>query len=120
MTDKLIDYIRDWQTKLSPKPCNEQEFIDLFLSYIASSDLEFSFDGLGSYFGKQISICRYYYGYDVLSFEIAYDNDHIRIYDGNHNSFWVPEYVDIMSDHPMFNQVKTSVFQLIKNKVGLI
>lgn len=122
MIEKLINYVVNWKNDQNIKPCNEVEFIDLFLEFISTVDLNFSFDGNGAYFGKQITICRdngYLSGYDELTFEIAYDVNKIVIYNGNHNGFWVPEYACILSTDTRFLEIQNAIFSLIKKHIGI-
>lgn len=119
---ELKNYIRNWNTIKGVKPENESVFISLFTDWLfeKDGDLEFEFQGEGSYFGKQISINKTaYFNYTDLNFEIAYDKDHIRIYTGNHNGFWVPEYVDITSENDHFAYLQNALMDFIKLKVGI-
>lgn len=122
MEEWLINYIRDWKNSPSPKPINDDVFLFHFIAWIKSEKnmLEFEFDGAGAYFGKQITISRFNnYGYDILRFEIAYTNTIIKIYDGNNEGYWVPEYVDINVDHQLFKELKETLFDFIKYHVGI-
>jgi hypothetical protein len=120
MIDQLINYVVNWKNDNS-KPCNEVQFIDLFLEFINTNELYFTFDGDGAYFGKQITLCRDagYRGHDVLTFEVAYSATQLTIYDGNHNGYWTPAYVNILSTDARFNEIKNSIFTLIKTHIGL-
>ena len=122
MVEKLISYVVNWKHEKGIKPCNEVEFINLFLEFISTIDLDFTFNGDGAYFGKQITICRdngYRCGYDELTFEIAYHSTKIVIYDGNNNGFWVPEYACILSSDTRFQEIKDAIFSLIKKHIGI-
>lgn len=118
---ELIDYVADFKNIPSgKKPCNEQVFIDMFIKFL-DPDLCFEFDGDGAYFGKQITISRSpYMGYDALTFEIAYSNNTIRIYDGNNNGYWVPEYVNMTHTDERFDNLKNILFNFIKQQIGIL
>lgn len=117
-------YIQNWNKIEGVKPCNEDDFIAGFIMLLNSIDdhRDIDFDGEGSYFGKQISLC---YGQGVwiadkdLSFEISYSKKQIRVYTKNHNGFWRPEYMNIDETHPKFHQVKDILFNLLREVFGL-
>ena len=122
----LEDYIAKWSSIDSVKPCNEQNFYELFTELLKSDldDRDFEFDGEGSYFGKQVSLnigSLYSWGFrNTLSFEIAYSNDRIRVYTGNHNGFWTQEYIDMDSSDERFNYLKAALFTKLREVFGLI
>lgn len=122
----LEDYIAKWSSVDGVKPCNEQDFYELFTELL-KSDLDaqdFEFDGDGSYFGKQVSLnvgSSYSYGFrNTLSFEIAYSNNLIRVYTGNHNGFWTPEYINMDNSDERFNHLKSVLFTKLQEVFGLI
>ena len=81
-------------------------FINTFMVWleagIKSDDIQITFDGDGSYYGKQVTIkdgeYALYYDPNALSFEIAYNIENIVIYTSRHNGFWVNPYFSISSD----------------------
>ena len=113
----LKEYINNWNS-LEIKPENEYVFIDLFVDYLGSIDnhSDVHFEGEGAYFGKQVSVYkdRNYMGDNTFNFEIAYDKNHIRVYTGNHNGFWTPEYMDISSAHKKWDKVSGVFFPLLR------
>jgi hypothetical protein len=118
--NKLKEYIENWNSIKGVKPENESEFVSLFCDFLFEADLYMEFDGDGAYFGKQISIHENsYFSDSVFNFEIAYSNENISIYSGNHNGFWVPEYVSMTSEHKDFSNLKNSIMYFIKNKMWI-
>lgn len=122
----LEDYISKWSSVDDVKPCNEQDFYELFTELLKSDldDRDFEFDGDGSYFGKQVSLnvgSSYSWGSrNTLSFEIVYSNDRIRVYTGNHNGFWTQEYIDMDASDERFNYLKAVLFTKLREVFGLI
>ena len=122
--EKLKNYIQNWSKIEGIKPCNENEFIDEFIKLITSLDDErdISFDGEGSYFGKQITLhlnSGVWVGDPLIYFEIAYSQSEIRVYRANHSGFWTPEYISMSSKHPRFEEIKNPLFELLKRVFGL-
>ena len=122
----LEEYIRKWSSVDGIKPCNEQDFYELFTELLKSDldDRDFEFDGDGSYFGKQVSLnvgSAYSWCFrNTLSFEIAYSNDRIKVYTGNHDGFWTPEYIDMDTSDERFNYLKAVLFTKLREVFGLI
>lgn len=120
---ELISYVKEWETK-DLKPCNEEVFIKEFLYLIENypDDREITFDGEGSYFGKQITIEPFsYFGKAPreLNFEISYNENNISIYSGNHNGYWFPEYLSIHRSHPDFEEIQTKLYRFLSKVFGL-
>lgn len=127
--EQLTNYIKGWKECKSPKPRNEKEFIVLFIDFLKScnSDIHFEdrdieFCGNGAYFGKQVRFIKNYTytaGDYYLSFEIAYNRNHIRVYTANHNGFWTPEYLDLIEGDLYFKKLRKELFQLLNFTFGL-
>jgi hypothetical protein len=56
--ENLKEYIKNWTIIEGNKPCNEDLFINEFIDLITnlSDDRDVTFDGDGSYFGKQVTL----------------------------------------------------------------
>jgi len=115
MSNEVLEkYIEKWEAVEGIKPKNQKVFIDSFIEFINKLDdcSVFSFDGEGSYFGKQLSIRRDFFSEFDLSFEICFDEKTLSIYTGNHDGLWTPEYVLMSSRHKRFDEL----MGVIKNK----
>ena len=84
---------------------------------------DISFDGEGSYFGKQITLS---YGSGVwvgdkdLSFEISYSYEKISVYRKDHEGYWVPEYLSVSSGkHPEYRMLADVLFPLLRKAFGV-
>ena len=120
---KLEQYIKNWNKLQGVKPENEDVFIDMFIVFLSelSDEQDIQFDGKGSYFGKQVTIdynSSYRYR-SLLKFEIAYSVNQIRVYTGNNNGYWQPEYICMSSDHARFNELNTVFRQTLLRLFGL-
>lgn len=122
---ELKDYVAKWKSIEGIKPKNEPEFINGFLELLQTleDDRDISFDGEGSYFGKQVTLS---YGAGVwvrdreLSFEICYSRDTISVYRADHDGFWVPEYLYLKSGKDKeYITVSNILFPLLKRVFGV-
>lgn len=121
---ELIEYVDNWNAVQGVKPCNEQVFIEWFLMLIQNYPdyREVSFDGEGSYFGKQITLQPFTFwhrGPRQLAFEVSYSKDEIRVYKADHNGFWQPEFIAMRADNKSFECLKTELFNFLTNVFGL-
>ena len=83
-----------------------------------SSDV--TFDGEGSYFGKQVTISKdTNYRISNYGFEIAYSDNHIRVYTSNHHGFQVPEFIDLYDKDEDFKELKELLNTKLKELLGL-
>jgi hypothetical protein len=102
--DAMIAYIDKWNAIDGFKPANEKEFIDLFYKlFLDYDDRELEFNGEGSYFGKQVTLypdSMYGKTHRNMRFEVSYNKERISVYSGNHNGFWVPEFINITKNEP--------------------
>ena len=122
--ENLKEYIKNWIAIDGQKPCNEDLFVNEFIDLITKLDDErdISFDGEGSYFGKQITLhlnSGVWIGDPLIHFEIAYSQNQIRVYTANHHGFWNPEYLSMSNEHPRFEEVKKPLFKLLYKVFGL-
>lgn len=105
-------------------PNNDQyKFFELFLVYIKSlTSNDFTFDGEGSYFGNQITVCQKlrFGGISLLDFEVAYDDNQIVVYTANHHGFYVRPYCCIKNDDSRFNVFLKEFKNTIASKFGLL
>ena len=121
--EKLENEINSfWNSLDRTKNCVEmlKPFLD-FLDLI-TDERDVTFDGEGSYFGKQITINynSQYNSRNPFQFEIAYDfEDKISIYTANNNGFWVPEYFVLIESHPDFEETKNKLNEFLKRIFGL-
>jgi hypothetical protein len=122
--DALMAYVDNWAAIDGLKPCNEEEFIVLFYKLLAGfpDEREVSFDGEGSYFGKQVTLEPFsYYGRppSQLRFEVAYSHGSIRVYSANHNGFWYPEFIRMSKGDVGFDSLKGVLFNFLEGVFGL-
>jgi len=120
----LIDYVDNWDKIEGVKPKNESEFIINFFKLLQNfpDDREITFDGDGSYFGKQITLEPFsFYGKSPrqLRFEIAYSKDRISVYTANHDGYWNPEFISIDNTKPEFTQLKSDLYKFLTRIFGL-
>lgn len=117
------NYIKAWKSVEGTKPCNEDFFIDEFIKFIRDFDdsRDISFDGDGSYFGKQVTIQgdSVYKPNPYLHFEISYSETKISIYTGRHEGYWTPEYVRMVINDPRFSELKNELFAFLYRIFGL-
>lgn len=117
MFKELEKYLKNWFNLQGIKPKNEPEFIENFIKFISPDNfenLQFNFDGDGSYFGKQISIQMYSFRTNTsLMFEICYSPNKISVYNGNHNGFWTPEYIELEKGNGNFSELQTKITKLL-------
>jgi hypothetical protein len=109
-------------TSKGEKPEVDEEFIYSFTEFLSLriEDLDIIGVGEGAYFGKQIVVAENTpFANDSTDIEIAYDKNNIVVYTARHNGFWVPPYISIKSDHPLFGHVRTNLINFIKVKMGL-
>ena len=115
---ELKEYILNWN-KLDQKTCNEDLFINLFISYLKGIDNinDVMFEGDGAYFGRQIVIHKdhNYISDTFLKFELAYDKNQIRVYSGNHHGYWQPEFISINGNHERWEELSNVLFDLLRN-----
>jgi len=123
MYSKLEEYILNWKGINEIKPVNEDTFLYTFIDLLNTYDecREVSFDGEGSYFGKQISfdVGSYYGGRGLLDFEIAYSRDKISVYDGRNNGYWVPEYICLDNKDERFKDLKNALSDFLNKMFGM-
>lgn len=122
--EKLKEYIENWISIEGLKPCNEELFINEFINLLNTidDDRDISFDGEGSYFGKQITLhwnSGVWVGDPLINFEIAYSQSSISVYTANNHGFWTPEYLSMTSKDARFDEVKTALFKLLYRVFGL-
>ena len=124
MFKELENYLTNWFNIENIKPKNEPVFIQEFIKFISPENfenLQFSFDGDGSYFGKQITVSifnNWNSGY-LLQFEICYDYKKISVYNANHNGFWTPEFIDIEKNNGNFSKLQTKLSKLLFHFFGI-
>lgn len=123
--EKLSEYITNWH-KLDnhDRPHNEEVFIDEFVDFIKDPLVEqlVTFDGDGSYFGKQITIeSNSGFGDPInpVDLEIAYSRDEVIIYTANHEGFWVSPYLSMDINHKRFNRVMVPFFNMLHKVFGV-
>ena len=124
-TENLSLLVQKWKDVEGVKPQNDPQFIECFLECLKDADYEdFTFDGDGAYFGKQVTWevgSHYWCNKDVnLSFEIAYSDNEIRVYTGRNEGFWVSEYISINSKHEYFYTTKHILIQKLKEIFGIV
>jgi hypothetical protein len=123
MFKKLNEYLSKWHSiEEEEKPCNEDDFINPFIELLNNADsysYDLSFDGDGSYFGKQITISFYKKEYHPFCFEVAYSQKNISVYTANHHSYWTPEYVRLTSKDARFEEIKKPLFEFLLQAFGL-
>tara|TARA_R110000823_G_C15881781_1_gene495139 strand:+ start:798 stop:1169 length:372 start_codon:yes stop_codon:yes gene_type:complete len=95
-------YLAEWEEAESPKPVNNVKFIADFIEFMKSRDSDhYEFEGDNDYCGCTAIIWdenpRYCMGRSMY-FEFAYSNDFVKVFTGNHNGFWVPEYISLKGD----------------------
>lgn len=122
--EDLKEYIKNWLTIEGKKPCNEDLFVNGFIDLLnkIDDDRDISFDGEGSYFGKQITLHwngGVWVGDPLIHFEIAYSESHISVYKADHQGFWTPEYLSMSHKDSRFNEVKKHLFKLLYRVFGL-
>jgi hypothetical protein len=120
---QLSEYVSEWRTK-DLKPCNEKVFINEFIKLIDNypDEREVTFDGDGSYFGKQVTLEPFsFYGRSDrnLAYEVAYSNSTIRVYNADHHGFWNPEFISMDSSHEDFTRLKDSLYKFLTTVFGL-
>jgi len=121
--NNLTEYIKNWNLIENIKPENEEIFINNFIEMCKNIDdiRDIDFDE-GSYGGKQIRIIldNAYFGDPYINFEIVYyTNERIVVYSGNHNGYWVPEFIDIDKNHQKFIDLQKSIFDIIYRVLDL-
>ena len=105
MTDielTIDEHVKKWNEAENPKPCNDADFIKVFIEFIAEKGSEdFEFSGENGYCGNTAIV------YDInpkysfvrsIAFEFAYGSDFVKVFTAHHNGFWVPEYIDLSGD----------------------
>lgn len=119
----LSEYISNWKQIEGIKPCNDPDFIEEFSKMLPKLETcDISYDGDGSYFGQQVSVVFGSYGMRPdrnLCFEIAYSQDEIRVYDGNNEGFWTPEYLSLKKGQENFDTIKELLFSNLMRLFGL-
>lgn len=94
-------YIYDWNKADAPKPVNEPEFIAAFTELAKDADFDqWGFYGENNYCGYTATLSEYskYIPVRGLDFEFAYGRDFVKVFTGNHNGFWTPEYIDLKGE----------------------
>ena len=101
LTDEFYLF-NGWFKEQKPSPANEPRFLSLYqgmLDYLAKDNdaRSLSFDGEGSYGGKQFSFTLDpYEPFGAVQLEIVLqDNDTLVVYTGRHNGFWVAPFISI-------------------------
>jgi len=122
--ENLKEYIKNWTIIEGNKPCNEDLFINEFIDLITnlSDDRDVTFDGDGSYFGKQVTLhlnSGVWIGDPLVYFEIAYSQTQISVYKANHEGFWVPEFISMYNGHPRFEELRNALLKLLYKVFGL-
>ena len=124
--EELKQYLLSWHQNPGQKPENEPAFVDNFIHLLKTleDERDITFDGDGSYFGKQVTLAlNSYYRRapeeELLQFEIAYDQNTVRVYTARNEGYWVPPYLDMTIQHPKFIEVKTALFALLHKTFGL-
>lgn len=120
---QLIDYVNDWNNK-DIKPSNEALFVLEFVKLLNNypDDREISFDGEGSYFGKQVTLEPFsFWGKSPrqLAFEIAYCDTQIVVYKADHNGFWQPPFISMDQSNIDFEDLKNHLFTFLRKTFGL-
>lgn len=124
MFKKLEKYLKNWHELSGIKPNNEIEFFNEFVNFISPENfenLDFEFDGDGSYFGKQFTISIYnnrQRGY-LLQFEVVYSQNKISVYTANNNGYWTPEYICIEKGVHFFEELQTKISKLLFHFFGI-
>lgn len=118
-------YVQTWKEH---KTQNDSKFIDFFLAFLNdnldtdTSMIEVSFDGPGSYFGKQVTLTEnapFAYSRETC-LEIAYNSNQLSVYTGRHDGFWVLEYLNLTSEHPEFLRVMKTLMNFLNERFGII
>lgn len=127
--EKLISLLKDWNSIEGIKPVNDKDIIESFIKFFWPDDekefvdMWITFEGDGSYFGKQISMEEdnrwEMKPDDLLSLEISHSQDKISVYTGNHHGFWTPEYIKLKRGDPYFLQLRESLYKRIADFTGL-
>lgn len=123
MTKDLKTYIDNWRKIEEIKPKNEPTFIEMFIEFLNGVDDErdISFDGDGSYFGKQITVIQNWpYGSDRgYGFEISYCSKIISVYTAAHDGYWTPEFIKLEIGEPYFDELKKALHDTMYKLFGL-
>jgi hypothetical protein len=98
----LKEYIEKWDKLEGEKPSNEKEFISAFIEFMKARDSDYyEFEGDNGYCGCTAIIWDENPNYCMgrsMYFEFAYGKDFVKVFNGNHNGFWVPEYINLKGD----------------------
>lgn len=126
MFEEIVKYVKDWNILEGVKPENNEHFILHFIILLNTmeNDSDISFQGEGSYFGKQVGIAiDQSFGWSrplpELTFEIAYSNRQIVVYSGNHNGFWHPPYISLKEGEPLFIDLQKALYLRLSKAFGL-
>lgn len=122
--EKLIEYVDNWNAIEGIKPKNEPLFVIEFAKLIENypDEREVSFDGEGSYFGKQVTLEPFSFWGKAprqLSFEVSYDENNISVYKKDHHGFWTPEFLYMKKGDVDFEDVKKLLFDFLLKTFGL-
>lgn len=100
--ERIKAYIKQWDLEEGIKPKNDSAFIADFISYLQSRNSDhLEFEGDNDYCGHTAIIHEMDYmgrswsSSDNLKLELAYGVDFVKVFTGNHNGFWVPEYINL-------------------------
>lgn len=96
---ELKDYIAKWNENEGKKEVNNKEFIANFIGFIKSKGKDhFEFNGDNDYCGHTAIVYddnpKYCY-HGTMAFEFAYSATFVKVFNANHNGFWVPEFIDL-------------------------
>jgi hypothetical protein len=100
MNKKYFDkYLKQWY--FSNYVPNNEEFVKKFIEFIKSTTYDqWQFKGINGYCGYTalVANCPFHlrhFAETGMLFEIAYGEDFVKVFNGNNNGFWVPEYIDL-------------------------
>ena len=98
--EEMEAYIKAWHEMESPKPSNDTQFINNFITYIKAADADcWEFSGDNGYCGSTATITdvdqSYKFHRSLLDFEIAFSCGVVKVFTLYHDGFWTPEYINI-------------------------
>lgn len=101
--EPLKEYIEEWNAIEGGKPENDEKFISDLMEFMRACDSgHYGFTGNNDYCGHTAILnevdYRYSFSSNFMSLEFAYGADFVKVFAGNHNGFWVPEYIDLRGD----------------------
>ena len=100
--EKLKEYFNHDFAPLSELPTNDPGFISALTEFAKNSNHDqWEFEGENGYCGFTAILSEYpsYAPASGFSFEFAYDKGFVKVFTGNHQGYWVPEYIDLRDNN---------------------